>query len=351
MLTESQLRQILPLLPLPKVQQYLPHLNAAMQIYAVNTLPRTAAFVAQTAHESAQYTRMLESLFYTKAAGLMATWPRRFPTEASALPYVRNEEKLANFVYANRMGNGDGASGDGFRYRGRGIIQLTGREKYRITGAALGVGLEASPELAQSPEVAFKAAGLFWKSSGLNELADAGDFRTITQRINGGQNGAADRLKYFEIAKRVLAAGFVGDPPLTRGARQPAAPTLLARDLGPWGREREVDAQTAEVKTVLAKKVTAPQLLRKKLAAKKPVAKRGATKTGAAKKAAGKEVAGKKGVEGKVERKTVAPKKAATKQVGAKKVVAKKVLAKKAAALPAKKVVVKKPAAKARTRR
>ena len=317
MLTEAQLRQILPLLPLPKVQQYLPHLNAAMHIYAVNTLLRTAAFVAQTAHESAQYTRMLESLFYTKASGLMATWPRRFPTEASALPYLRNEEKLANFVYANRMGNGDGASGDGFRYRGRGIIQLTGREKYRITGAALGVGLEASPELAQSPEVAFKAAGLFWKSSGLNELADAGDFRTITQRINGGQNGAADRLKYFETAKRVLAAGFVGDPPLTRGARQPAAQTLLARDLGPWGREREADAQTGAAGGSIVGRKVAP------------------------KKAATKQVAAKK----------VAAKTSPTKKVAAKKDSAKKVLAKKAAALPAKKVVVKKPAAKAPTRR
>ncbi len=310
MLTEAQLRQILPLLPLPKLQQYLPHLNEAMKLYAVNTLARTAAFVAQTAHESAQYTRLLESLFYTKASGLMATWPRRFPTEAAALPYVRNEEKLANFVYANRMGNGDGASGDGFRYRGRGIIQLTGREKYRLTGEALGVDLVGSPELAQTPEIAFKAAGLFWTSSRLNELADAGDFKTITQRINGGQNGAADRLKYFEAAKRVLlATGFMGDPPLTRGARQPAAARLLAADPGPWGSGKEGEGEAAEKK--------APA---KKAAAKKAPAKTAAAKTPAVKKASAKKAAVKK-----------APAKSPAKKAPAKRAPAKKAPAKKAA--------------------
>ena len=281
MLTEAQLRQILPLLPLPKLQQCLPHLNTAMQVYEVNTVARSAAFVAQTAHESAQYTRMLESLFYTKAAGLMATWPKRFPTEASALPYVRNEEKLGNFVYANRMGNGDGASGDGFRYRGRGIIQLTGREKYRVTGEALAIDLVANPELAQTPEIAFKAAGLFWKSAGLNELADVGDFKTITQRINGGQNGADERLKYFETAKRVLlATGFVGDPPVTRGSRKPAAARLLAADPGPWGSGKEGEGEATGTKAA-AKKAPA-----KKAAAKKAVAKKAAVKKAPAKKKA-----------------------------------------------------------------
>ncbi len=321
MLTEAQLRQILPLLPLPKLQQYLPHLNEAMQIYAVNTLPRTAAFVAQTAHESAQYTRLLESLFYTKASGLMATWPKRFPTEASALPYVRNEEKLANFVYASRMGNGDGASGDGFRFRGRGIIQLTGREKYRLTGEALGVDLIGSPELAQTPEIAFKAAGLFWTSSRLNELADAGDFKTITQRINGGQNGAADRLKYFEAAQRVLlATGFIGDPPLTRGARKPPAARLLAADPGPWGSGKEGGGEAVE-KKVAVKKATAKKLVAKKAPAKKAAAKKAPAKKAPAGKAAAKKAPAKKS----------AAKKSPVKKAPAKKAAAKKTPAKKAA--------------------
>jgi putative chitinase len=297
MLTEAQLRQILPLLPLPKLQQYLPHLNAAMQAYDVGTLLRTAAFVAQTAHESAQYTRLIESLFYTKASGLMGVWPKRFPTEASALPYLRNEEKLANFVYADRMGNGDSASGDGFRYRGRGIIQLTGRDKYRITGEALGVDLVADPDLAQTPEIAFKAAGLFWKSAGLNELADASDFRTITQRINGGQNGAADRLKYFENAQRVLATGFIADAPLTRGARA-AAVRLLPTDPGPWGSGRgdtgAPEPGTATVKKAAAKKPAAKSAVGKKAATKKAATKKAATKKAATKKPAAKKAVPKK---------------------------------------------------------
>ncbi len=323
MLTEAQLRQILPLLPLPKLQQYLPHLNAAMQVYEVNTMPRTAAFVAQTAHESAQYTRLLESLFYTKAAGLMATWPKRFPTEASALPFVRNEEKLANFVYANRMGNGDGASGDGFRYRGRGIIQLTGREKYRITGAALGDDLVGSPELAQTPEVAFKAAGLFWMSSRLNELADAGDFRTITQRINGGQNGAADRLKYFETAKRVLATGFVGAPPVTRGSRKSAAPRLLPPDTGPWGSGRQDGGEAAQSPAAPARKTVAKRAPAKKAAARKAPAKKAAAKKVAAKKVPARKATAKKAVTKKVAAKKVAVKKAPAKKATAKKAAAK----------------------------
>ena len=325
MLTEDQLHRILPLLPLPKLQQYLPHLNLAMQVYEVNTMPRTAAFVAQTAHESAQYTRMVEGLFYTKATGLMATWPKRFPTEASALPYIRNEEKLANFVYANRMGNGDSASGDGFRYRGRGIIQLTGREKYRITGAALGVDLLGTPELAQTPEIAFKAAGLFWKSAGLNELADVGDFRTITQRINGGQKGAAEREKHHELAKSVLATGFVSDPLRTRGVARPAAPGLRPADVGPWGAERDDGPTAKAAKPVAAKKRTAQPLAPKKAAAKMPAAKKATGTKVVVKKVAAKKVAAK-----------VAARAAANgvvaKPVTAKRVTAKAVAAKKGAA-------------------
>jgi putative chitinase len=292
---------MLPLLPLPKLQQYLPHLNDAMRAFEINTLLRTAAFIAQISHESAQFTRMLESLNYTKAAGLMATWPKRFPTEASALPFVRNEEKLANFVYANRMGNGDSASGDGFRYRGRGVIQLTGRDGYRRAGEALGLDLVGRPELAQAPEVAFQVAGLYWKSNGLNALADVPDLGAITQRINGGQVGQAERMKNFDLARRVLAVGFVADAAPTRGARRAPGVRVLPPDFAPlsrgWQDSPELDAsaagapaarkssttkpparKTAAKKTVIAPKAPAKRVSAKKAPEKKTAAKKAPTK-------------------------------------------------------------------------
>ncbi len=282
MLTETQLRQILPQLPLPKLQQFRPHLNEAMRAFEVNTLLRTAAFVAQTAHESAEFTRMLESLYYTKAAGLMSTWKKRFPTEASALPYLRNEQKLGNFVYADRMGNGNSATGDGFRYRGRGVIQLTGRDGYRRAGEALGLDLMGKPELVQSPEVAFQVAALYWKTNGLNELADRSEFTAITQKINGGQTGAAERVKYFESAKRVLTDGFIADAPLTRGARAPSIHVLPA-NMKPLVRGWQ-DSSEPEVPVVAAK----PAPAAKKAAVKKAAAKKAAAKKPVAKKAAAK---------------------------------------------------------------
>ena len=323
MLTETQLRQILPLLPLAKLQQYLPHLNAAMQTFEINTLLRTAAFVAQTAHESGQYNRMLESLNYTKAAGLMATWPKRFPTEASALPYVRNEQKLGNFVYANRMGNGDPASGDGFRYRGRGVIQLTGRDAYRRSGEALGLDLAGNPDLVQTPEVAFDVAGLYWKSNGLNELADVPNFKAITQRINNGQTGQAERVQFYEAAKRVLAVGFVAAAPATRGARATPVRALPA-NLAPFSRGWQDSPETEEAaESGSGSRIPAPGA---------PAAKKAATKKTVAKKAVAKKAPAKKPGAKKPAAEKVAARKVAAKKVAAKKVAAKKVAVKKASA-------------------
>lgn len=341
MLTETQLRQILPLLPLARLQVCLPHLNEAMRVFRINTLLRTAAFVAQTAHESAQYTRMLESLYYTRASGLMAMWKRRFPTEASALPYLRNEPMLGNYVYANRMGNGNAASGEGFRYRGRGVIQLTGRDAYQRAAAALGLDLVGKPELVQSPEVAFPVAGLYWLSNGLNELADRGDFTAITQRINGGQTGQADRLKYFETARRVLAAGFNADAPTvhrTRGAVVLAAPI----DIGPWNRGWQdsadfdllIEAEPAPVKAAPApRKAVAKKAAAKKIAAPEGGAK-ASVKAPPAKKTAARKVPARPAAVSKRTAKPVPAKKAASKKAAPKKVVAKKAVAKKAASVP-----------------
>ena len=193
MLTDLQLRQISPKLPAAKLQLYLPHLNKAMQIYGVDTLQRTAAFIAQLAHESGEF-RWMEEL-----------WG---PTD----PQRRYEPPG---TLAARLGNTQ--TGDGKRFKGRGPIQITGRFNYAKYGTLLGIDLVAQPELAATPEFAFATAGLYWQSNRLNELADAGDFIKITRRINGGTNGLPDRQKYHALALGVLATGFVPNPAM-RGA-------------------------------------------------------------------------------------------------------------------------------------
>lgn len=198
MLTDSQLQQIMPRLAAAKLTLYLPHLNRAMQAYGVDTVPRTAAFLAQLAHESGEF-RWMEEI-----------WG---PTD----PQRRYEPPGS---LAAKLGNTQ--PGDGKRFKGRGPIQITGRFNYTKYGALLGVDLVAQPELAATPEIAFATAGLYWKSNGLNELADANDFLKITRRINGGTNGLADRQKYHARALGVLATGFVAGTAL-RGAAARAA--------------------------------------------------------------------------------------------------------------------------------
>lgn len=185
-------------------------LNEALTRFEINTTERIAAFLAQIAHESAELNRLLENLNYS-AQGLVATWPKRFTSLEFARQFERNPERIANQVYANRMGNGDVVSGDGWKYRGRGVIQLTGRGNYRAVGNALGLPFETNPDLLLAPGPAALAAGFFWQSRGLNELADDRndddddeDFVSITVRINGGRAGLADRRRYWERAQVVL---------------------------------------------------------------------------------------------------------------------------------------------------
>jgi putative chitinase len=181
-----------------------------MARFDITGIGRMAAFLAQIAHESGQLTRLSENLNYS-AKRLLQVWSGRFPTLEKALVYERNPEKLACFVYARRLGNGDEASGDGWRYRGRGLIQLTGRGNYRAAAQGIGLPLEEQPELLVQPGPAALSAAWFWKSHGLNELADdrnddndTEDFRTITRRINGGIVGLKERIALWEKAKAVL---------------------------------------------------------------------------------------------------------------------------------------------------
>ena len=208
-LTEARLRALMPLCLAPA--DWVGPLTSAMTRFEINTPARIAAFLAQAAHESNQLRWLVERLDYSPKR-LMAIWPRRFPTLEQAETYAHSPERLANFVYANRLGNGDAASGDGWRYRGRGIFQITGRGNYRRVGEALGLPLEAEPQLLEQPEHAALSAAQFWHARGLNELADdrgddndLTDFERICLLVSGGRIGLTARKAYWETAKAVFA--------------------------------------------------------------------------------------------------------------------------------------------------
>ncbi|MEM5617374.1 glycoside hydrolase family 19 protein [Pseudomonas aeruginosa] len=192
----------------PSRRLFVPALNVAMERFGIIAPVRGAAFLAQVGHESGQLTRLVENLNYS-AQGLAATWPSRYrgadgKPNALALNLARHPQAIANNTYASRNGNGDEASGDGWRYRGRGLLQITGRANYRTAGAGLGQPLEQEPELLEQPEFAALSAAWWWSTHGLNELADRGEFAAITRRINGGLNGQSERLELWERAKAVL---------------------------------------------------------------------------------------------------------------------------------------------------
>lgn len=192
--------------------RWLEPLNDALIRWEISTPERVAMFLAQCAHESGGFKHLVENLHYS-AASLLALWPHRF-TADEAVHMAYNEEAIAERAYGGRMGNGPEGSGDGYRYRGRGIIQLTGRDNYRRCGQALGTDFETMPEAVQREKWAAQSAGWFWATNGCNALADAGDYEAITRRINGGLNGYADRQAWLSKVR-----GILGEP-----TTQPAAP-------------------------------------------------------------------------------------------------------------------------------
>jgi putative chitinase len=169
--------------------------------FGIDNAPRRAAFVAQAIHESAGFARLEESLYYRKPERIRDIWPRRVPDLAGAARLTRNPKALANRVYADRLGNGSEASGDGWRYRGRGLFQLTGRANYAEAAAALGRPYVAQPELVALPLDAALTAGWYWQRNDLNDLADGSQIDAITKRINGPAMVAADeRRSLFDEA-------------------------------------------------------------------------------------------------------------------------------------------------------
>lgn len=202
MITREALQQIVPDLDDDQAQEVADSLNPAMDWASINTPERQAAFIAQLAHESQGLKVLKENLNYS-AQALRRTWPRHFSL-AQAQDYARQPERIANRAYANRNGNGDEDSGDGWNYRGRGPIQLTGKDNYAAAGQALGLDLVSNPDQVATWQIGAYTAAWFWNDNGLNRHADAGDFIILTQRINGGLNGRADRQAYWERAKEAL---------------------------------------------------------------------------------------------------------------------------------------------------
>ena len=194
-------REVLLALGVPQVtaDQWLPYLNMTMVKYDIMSPVRQAMFLSQLAHESGNFRHVVENLNYS-AEALRRVFGRHFPTDAIAQEYARKPERIANRAYANRMGNGDEASGDGWKYRGRGLIQLTGKDNYTSYSNYAKNGALQNPDIVATPEFAADSAGWFWATNRLNQLADTGDVRAVTRRINGGFNGLADReAKYNKL--------------------------------------------------------------------------------------------------------------------------------------------------------
>jgi putative chitinase len=205
-ITQQQLAQIIP--KNPYIEQWCTALNKLLPDYGIDTPQRVAAFLAQCAHESGGFTFLKENLNY-RAASLRKIFPKYFPDDAIANQYAalpNKAEAIANRIYANRMGNGPEESGDGYRYCGRGLIQLTGRNNYE----SFADSIESTPQevsaYLETFEGAVQSACWFWETNNLNQFADTDDIKTMTRRINGGFIGLEDRIKHYEHAKHVFGS-------------------------------------------------------------------------------------------------------------------------------------------------
>jgi putative chitinase len=199
--TKEKLAQVIP--GNPNIDHWYEALCEILPDYEINTIPRVAAFLAQTAHESGGYRAIKENLNY-KAASLCKVWPRYFPNMDVANAYAQKPEMIANRAYANRMGNGPEESGDGWKFCGRGLIQLTGKDNYTKYAQSLEISLDEASEHLTTFEGCVQSAAWFWEANNLNQWADAGDMLTLTKRINGGTLGLEDRIKHYNHAIHVL---------------------------------------------------------------------------------------------------------------------------------------------------
>ena len=202
MITSDLIKTAFPKIKLP-VEEFVSILNKILPEYDINTKERIVGFLAQTGHESGGYTKFVENLNYG-AEGLCSTWPKRFPTLASAKPYARTPEKIGNKVYCDRMGNGPEASGDGWKYRGRGLIALTGKSMYQNFANYINKPLSECVEYCSSLEGSIESACWFWKENNLNKFCDKNDFVGLTKAINGGTTGIKDRSELKSKLEKLL---------------------------------------------------------------------------------------------------------------------------------------------------
>ena len=201
--TKNHLKEILP--SIPYLDEWYDALSKVLPDYDIATPERVAAFMAQCAHESGGFKTLKENLNY-KAESLCKVFSKYFPNLELASQYAHQQEKIANKVYGNRMGNGDEASGDGYRYCGRGLIQLTGKDNYTRYAQSTEQTVEEASEHLTTFEGCVQSAAWFWEANNLNQYADSGDILTMTKRINGGTIGLEDRKKHYEHACHVLGA-------------------------------------------------------------------------------------------------------------------------------------------------
>lgn len=199
--TQDQLQKILP--KVKNISDWYSAMIDALPQYEINTVERVSAFIAQCAHESGGFIFLSENLNY-KAESLIKVFPKYFKDIGTAKAYEKKPEKIANKIYADRMGNGNEASGDGFKYRGRGLIQLTGKTNYTWFAASLEITPEAAAEYMATFEGAAQSACWFWETNKLNQWADKGDIEKMTKIINGGTIGLEDRKKHYAHALHVL---------------------------------------------------------------------------------------------------------------------------------------------------
>jgi len=223
-ITKDQVEQLLH--GNPDIDEWYSAMSLLFPKYDINTPARIAGFVAQCGHESQNFKTLEENLNYS-AEGLNKIFPKYFVKAGrDAQAYHRQPEKIANIVYANRMGNGDTASGEGWKFRGRGVIQLTGKDNYSRFAKHIGKSIDDTIAYLKTKQGALESACWFWDTNGLNEIADSGDFVAMTKRINGGTIGLEDRQKHYTHALAVLGGKAVAAPANT-------STTLRKGDKGP----------------------------------------------------------------------------------------------------------------------
>ena len=234
-ITKQQVEQLLH--GNPDIDEWSSAMSLLFPKYKINTPARIAGFVAQCGHESQNFKTLEENLNYS-AEGLNKIFPKYFVKAGrDAQAYHRQPEKIANIVYAGRMGNGDTASGEGWKFRGRGVIQLTGKDNYSRFAKHIGKSIDETIEYLKTKQGALESACWFWETNGLNEIADSGDIVAMTKRINGGTIGLEDRKKHYEHALAVLGGKAVHAPAssshatLKRGDNSPAV-AKMQRALG-----------------------------------------------------------------------------------------------------------------------